>query len=261
MGNVVRRRTEGSLQDLEHSDKIVPMRVHQAGELKVESHLSLGVEPTLRIIWQVPPQCWAKGFTLMAFRNDTGFWFEKNPEMLTLHGNMFIETNRDGYHIERPEEGDIYYTFVLHKKVFFGLIDDATVVRFSETIPTAKVGIGRIRDQIDLQSMLQQHELGQIDHEAKRNDAEVRAIHSRRRLKDVKEPPPKKKAVDAVLADEVENIDSMMEAAAAKREILRELKKDPKFKKLSKEERQSIIDEINERLDPAELRARRERRS
>ena len=52
MGNVVRRRTDDSLQ--EHSGDIVPMRVHQTGELKVESHLSLGVEPTLRIIWNVP---------------------------------------------------------------------------------------------------------------------------------------------------------------------------------------------------------------
>jgi hypothetical protein len=261
MGNVVRRRTEGSLQDLEHSDKIVPMRVHQAGELKVESHLSLGVEPTLRIIWQVPPQCWAKGFTLMAFRNDTGFWFEKNPEMLTLHGNMFIETNRDGYHMERPEEGTVYYTFVLTRKVFFGLVDDSRVVRFSETIPTAKVGIGRIKDQVDLQSMLQRHELGEIEHETNMSDAEVRRIHSLKRLKDVKDPPPKKKAVDAVLADEIDGIYSTLDAVTEKRKMIRELKKDPKFKILSKEERRSIIDEINERLDPAELRARRERRS
>ena len=123
---------------------------------------------------------WAKGYTLMAFRNDTGFLqHEKNPEYLTLHGDMFIETNRDGYHQERPEEGTVYYTFVLHRKVFFGLVDDSRVVRFSETIPSAKVGIGRIRDQVDLQSLLQKYELGNIEHEGKpKRGEEVQVIYS-----------------------------------------------------------------------------------
>jgi hypothetical protein len=259
MGNVV-RRTDDSLQ--EHSGNYVPMRVHEIGELKVESHLSLGVEPTLRIIWSVPSYVWAKGYTLMAFRNDTGFWYEKNPEMLTLHGDMIIETNRDGYYQEHPEEGTVYYTFVLHRKVLFGLVDDSRVVRFSETIPSAKVGIGRIRDQVDLQSLLQKYELDNIEHEAKRNEAEVRVIHSRKRLKDVKAPPPpKKKAVDAVVQDEIEHVDAMLEAAIAKGELLQSIKKNPKFKKLSPTERKEILDAVEERFNPGELSARRERRT
>jgi len=124
------------------------------------------------------------------------------------------------------------------------------------------VAIGRIKDQIDLQDMLERHEVGKIEYEAKLNEAKIRNIRSRRSLEEIENPGPRKtqNGAQAWIAEEMENIDTMVEAMFAKRRKVSDLKKDERFRKLSREERDAVLERIAERLDAVEISARREMR-
>jgi hypothetical protein len=137
-----------------------------------------------------------------------------------------------------------------------------SVLRFSETVPSAKVALGRIRDQSELQDMLQQHEVVKIEHEARLIEAKLRRIRSRRSLEDAENPAPRKtqSGAEALIAEEMETIDAMVEAMFAKRRKVSDLKKDERFRKLSRKERDAVLERIAERLDAAEISARRETR-
>lgn len=263
MDDIVRRvvldRVSRDLQAT--TENMLPARVHRGGGMFVESQLALGIEPALTLNWAVVPSYFAKGFTLMIFRSLSGFSPEKYPEDLNQHGQLIIETTRnDSYHT-RPEEGTHYFTFLLHKRGFFGLSERMAIVRFSETVPSAKVGIGRIKDQIELQSMLRRHALDDIEHEAKVHEAELRLIRSRDNLDKSRAPRAEKRSTgDEILNGEIAAIDSILETYVAKREKLKALKRDPRFKKLSPTEREAVLDTIEQRLDAAEITARREMR-
>ncbi len=262
MANIVRRDGGSALVQDSAAPRagVLPVRTHHGDGIFVESQLSLGVEPTLHLAWAIVPSYWRKGFTLLVFRSSNGFSPEKHPEDLNRHGQLVIETTCDGRHTERPEEGSHYFTFLLQRRCFFGLVENIAMVRFSECVPSAKVGLGRIRDQIDLQAMLQKHEIDGIEHEARLNEAQLRLIQSRRRIKEAVEPSVPIKNRNDVIAHESEAVDVIMEAFVARREKLQAIRRDPKFKKLKPAERQAIIDAIEERLDPAEITARREMR-
>jgi hypothetical protein len=240
----------------------LPARTHRASGVFVESQLSLGIEPKLRICWAVLPRYWDKGFKLLVFRSATGFCPETYPDDLNQHGQLIIETNRDASHEECPAEGTHYFTFVLYKRVLLGLSEKMSIVRFSETVPSAKVALGRLKDQIDLRDMLQKREVGEIEHETKLAEAELRRIHSRRNLEEAQNPAPRKNQsnADALINDEISNIEAMVDAVFAKRQKIADLKKDPRFKKLSRQERETILAKLEERLDAGEISARREMR-
>jgi hypothetical protein len=191
----------------------------------------------------------------------TGFCPRKYPIDLNEHGRLIIEANHDGFHEEMPTEGNHYFTFVLHKRILLGLTERLSVLRFSETVPSAKVAIGRIKDQIDLQDMLQTHEVGKIEHVAKLNEAQIRVAHSRRKLEDSRNLPELKKKVshaDALIAEELSDIDAMVEVLVAKRSKVLQLNDDPRFQKLTGDEQKAVLQRIEERLDTAEMSARRE---
>jgi len=225
----------------------------------IESQLTLDIEPALNLTWCVTPSYWKKGFTLMIFWTTSGFSPEKYPDDLNRHGQLIVETAKDDSYQTRPEEGTHYFTFLLHKSGFLGLSEKIALVRFSETVPSAKVGIGRIKDKIELQSMLRRHELDDIEHEAKLNEAELRLIRSRKNLEDA-DGLRKASGGDEIINREIGAIDAILETYVAKREKLKSLKRDPRFKKLTPTERKAVIDTIEERLDAAEISARREMR-
>jgi hypothetical protein len=262
MGNIVRRVVANSIEQSDDQATIVlPSRSHRSDGIFVESALSLGIEPFLRITWNVLPTYWVKGFTLMIFRSMTGFSPEKYPDDLNRHGQLIIETAQDDSYTTQPEEGTHYYTFLLHKQGFLGLSEKLAILRFSETVPSAKVGIGRIKDQIELQSMLRRHALDDIEHEAKLLEAELRLIHSQKSLDAARGAASRKASSrDEVVEKEMATIDAILETFVAKRQKLKELKRDPRFKKLSPAEREAVVDAIEQRLDAAEISARREMR-
>jgi hypothetical protein len=244
------------------TDTVLPARIHRGGSILVSSQLTVGVEPRLQFSWTVIPRYWLRGFSLLVFRSATGFSPEKYPDDLNKHGQLIVETRHDGSHDECPAEGTHYFTLLVHKKILLGLSEKMSILRFSETVPSAKVAIGRIRDQIELREMLEEHEIGKIEYEAKLDEARIRRIRSRRSLEEIENPAPRKtrNEDDGLIAEELKNIDAMVEAMFAKRQKVSELKKDERFRKLSRQERQAVLERIAERLDAAEISARREMR-
>ena len=235
----------------------LPARIHRGIGMSVESQLSLGIEPALRLSWRIERAYWSDGFTLMIFRSLTGFSPEKYPDDLNRHGQLIIETTQDDSYHTRPEEGTHYYTLLLHKRGFLGLSEKMALVRFSESVPSAKVGIGRIKDQIELQSMLRRHDLENIEYEAKLYEAELRVIRSRKNLEEAKNSTSRKASGgNEILNSEMAAIDAILETFIAKREKLQSLKTDPKFKKLTPTERKKVIEEVEQRLSAAEVSAR-----
>jgi hypothetical protein len=258
--NQIVRRSERNPERAESPHEL-PIRAFHSGGISVQSRLILGIEPRINLHWEVLSNHWTDGYTLLVFHNMSGFCPEKYPDDLNRHGRLIIETTHDGAHEEIPVEGNHYFTFVLHKKLFLGLRERMSVLRFSETVPSAKVAIGRIKDQIDLQDMLQKHEVGKIEHAAKLNEARVRLAHSHRKLLEVQIPPGPKKQVtpaESLVMEELAKVDAMVEGLVAKRRKVKELKNDPRFRRLSREERNVVFQRIEEWFDVAEMSARRD---
>ena len=245
------RRTEHSSAITEAATDL-PARQHHFGAIVVISQLSVGVEPRLCFSWKVLTRAWNRGFKLLVFRSTTGFSPEPHPEDLNKHGQLFIETIHDGSHSEVPHEGTHFFSLVLHKKGLFGLWDTQSILRFSETVPSAKVAVARVKDQFDLHDMLQCHEVGNIEYAAKLNEAKIRSIRSRRTLQEIENPTPQKtqSATEALIAEGIENIDGVLEAKYAKRQKISEVKKDKRFRKMNPKERDEVLEEIEDSLDP-----------
>jgi len=260
MNNIVRHSTQTAA--ITESGEQLPARSHQGNGLIVGSQLTLSIESRLSLAWRVEPRHWDHGFTLLVFHSTTGFCPQQYPHDLNLHGRLIIETREDATFMQVPEEGTHFFTFVLQRKIFFGLWEKLSVLRFSEIVPSAKVAIGRIKDRIELQNMRQQHEVGGIANEANLNEQKLRRIRSQRKLEEYENPRAKTRqsGVDPLIAEELEDIDAMVEAMFAKNQKLSELKKSERFGKLSPQEREAVIERIAERLDTGEISARREMR-
>ena len=260
MNHIARRVPKDS--SIQQGDGQLPARSYRTNNMVVASQLSLGVEPRLSLAWQVEPWCWESGFSLLVFRSGTNFCPDNDPDDLNQHGQLFIETTQDSVHEEVPVEGTHFFTFVLHRKIF-RLFKQTSALRFSETVPSAKVALGRIKDQTDLQDMAQHHELAKIEHAAKLNEAIIRRIRSQRTLEEMQNPTPRKTqtAGEALIAEDLETFEAMLEAMVANRRKVSDAKKDERFRKLTPKQRKAILEWLAERLDPAEISARTEMRA
>jgi hypothetical protein len=258
--NQVVRRTSESIALAENPADALPARVHSNSGLSVTSNLSLGIDPKLRLAWQVDKRAWEAGYSLLVFHSMGGFSKLKHTPELADHGNLIIETMQDGSYELRPPEGTHFYTFVLQRQYIFGMLRwTRSVVRFSETVPTAKVAIGRIKDKMELQDLLRRHQLDDINFEADVNEAKIRRHQSAQRLAALNAPVKRSEnAADKTVAEEIGKIDAILSVFVAKRRKVEELKKDPLFKDLPKPQQKDLLEEIERRLDVAELSARQE---
>ncbi len=239
---------------------LLPEKVHSRGGVLVRSQLALGIEPKLYLSWSIEPWYWRNGFTLMVFHSMSGFCPESSPDDLTRHGQLIIETTQDACREEHPEEGTHYYTFLLYKS-HLGLFKSEELVRFSETVPSMKVALGRIKNKLELEEMRRRHELSEIEHDARLNEAEIRRIQSREKLTLAQQPKKGlSTAADGIIAEELAEIDATVETLLAKRAKIQDLKRDSRFKKLSPEEQKAVLERIEERLDAGEVSMRREMR-
>jgi len=244
------------------SGDVLPAKPYQSDAMFVESRLSLGIEPSLRLSWSVLPKFWSKGFTLMLFRNNKSFG-EKYPTNLSRHGDLIMEAKRDGIHEERLPEGTFFYTFVLHKKTLFNLSENVEVLRFSETIPSAKVALGRIKDQMELEELRQKCELSPHLHEERLYEAQLRAQNARKKFESANETKSQHKPLnhaDPVLAAELSAIDNFIDVLVANQSKHDAVRRDPRFQSLTPEAQEAVLRKIAERLNPGEISARQERR-
>jgi len=258
MGHIVRRTTQNSA--IQENNEQLPPRTHQGNGIVVASQLTLGVEPRLALAWSVDIRHWVDGFTLFVFHSTKEFSPQQYPDELLLHGQLIIETRENGEFTQVPEEGTHFFTFILHKKTLFGLREKMSALRFSEIVPSAKVAIGRIKDRLELQQLVQRNEVEPIEHEARVDEAKLRRLRARRALEEYENPPAPKPRVGgkALIAEDLEYIDAMVEAVLARDQKISQLKRDKVFRTLKRKERESILDWINEHLDAGEISARRE---
>lgn len=261
MSSIVRRVPSPLAQSpaASSSNALVVDRMHRNREILVRCQLSVDVRPAVYLAWRIQPRVWKKGYRLSIFRSASGFSPERYPDDMGRHGQMIAEAHEDSSYIEHPPEGTFFYTFVLHKSRIFGLLEKLSVLRFSETIPSAKVAIGRIEDRILLKELEQRYELGILNHEAGMNEAQVRVLQSQRNLEAAMNPPAPREPHDDLpesVRESIKTNDSVVAAVLAIHRKIESLKADPEFTKLPVKTQRMILGQLKREADAAEIAAK-----
>jgi hypothetical protein len=258
MGQEIRRvqRTEIVIAD---NPDYLPVVKRQDKELTVSSQLRLGMQPAMFASWEVPSWCWRDGFRLMIFRSATGFAPDRRAKDLSTHGQLIREEATDGTFEEHLPEGTHYYTYLLHRKGL--LFEHMCIVRFSETVPSAKVAIGRMKDVMELQRLSRQHERWPLEDEIESNDLLIRHHRSMRHLENATQAArPAEDSLEAKVRRQVEQkVATRLVRARTRVEFWkaleaerRRLRSDPDWRRLSRQQRDRILEEIANDLDADE---------
>src|ERR1700742_3208155 len=105
MGHIVRRVERPQDHALSYEDV-----THHKGEgLVVDVHRKIGFNPSIRIEWR-RLRGYA-GATLKLFKSTTGFCPEDRPQDLSKHGQMILESSRNGEIEQHLAEGTYFFTF------------------------------------------------------------------------------------------------------------------------------------------------------
>lgn len=247
MGNIVRRvEQSNSLALFEDTEDALPPIPHGDGELVVSSQKLLGVRPALGIRWHVAAKIWRQGYRLMVFRNTTGFATEEFPEDLSKHGQMIAQKSADGTLIEHLPEGTYFYTLILQWSLRFLKWEfwrQGYKVVLAETIPSAKVAIGRTEDQAAL------------------IEAQMRLRRVRKQLEQLESPPEEdtlearvRRAVGRRLEERLLRVRTQIQLATEWNRLLKELRSDPDWKRLKPAVKKQIREDVERELDIGEDR-------
>jgi hypothetical protein len=259
MDHIVRRTTHdlaAGSDEVEFS----PAVVRTDDELSVGCRKSLGVQPKVLLTWTVPYELWREKFKLLVFSSTTGFAPDPETHVLSEHGHLILEERADGSLEELLPEGTHFYTFLLHRRRWFRLRESWCMVRFSETIPSAKTAVGRIEDQVKLARMRARHEADLILDQVAHNEALLKLHHSNRQLKGVTEPKPELDPLEEAVRREVEPIvrsalvraRKRVEMAVQQAKLTKELKGYPGWKALKPSQRDRVLADIAADLDADE---------
>jgi hypothetical protein len=260
MDHIVRRVKDGALSSVSGDDALAEPVTRRDHELSVTSQRILGVQPRVLLAWSASAECWRDGYKLLVFRSPTGFAPDRDTRVLSEHGPLILEETADGDLEEHLPEGTHFYTFILHRRKFLGLGESFCVVRFSETIPSAKTAVGRIEDQVKLARMKSRHEADLILDQVAHNEAMLKLHHSNRQLKGVTEPKPELDPLEEAVRREVEPIVRQALVRARKRvemavqlaKLTKELKGYPGWKALKPSQRHRVLADIAADLDADE---------
>lgn len=262
MGQIVRRVAQPS-EIVTTANNASETHIHKVSGFAIASRVIREVQPKVEIAWDIHPQYWQQGFRLLAFHDTHGFCDERWPDNLNDHGQLIIDTRENGVFEDYSAEGKHFFTFVLRKEGSFFKSERRLTLRFSENVPSAKLGIQRIKEQIELTQLLQQHQIDQIDFETKLAEAEYRLVEAQQKLEDIRNPqsrerPRKKRRGDPVLADQLADIDTMVDAIVAREKKIESLKRNKQFQSLIPADQERIINRIKRRINAGEMNARRE---
>jgi flagellar motility protein MotE (MotC chaperone) len=259
MGPVVRRSRQ--LLTLECENDTQQVESHRSRCIAVESQLSLGIEPTLRLEWKVDQQIWNDGFKLLVFRNTSGFCAEEFPDDLNRHGALIVEKRHDAGADERLPEGTYFYTFVLLKTRWFGFLRSIDVLRFSTTVPSAQVALARIQDKTKLRELVQQEILAPMKFHAEIYDAKAKRLESRQKFKQLRYPKEQahEKKGNPVVNKRLNVVEALIEAYLGKSMKLEELKRDPRFAQLSETDQKDLFERIERHMHPGDISAESDR--
>jgi hypothetical protein len=259
--NAIVRRTSAALAPSSSAspNALVVDRMHRNRDVLVRCQLSVDVRPSIYLAWHVHEAAWRKGYRLKIFRSANGFSPERYPDDLTKHGQMIAEAHEDSTYIEHPPEGTLFYTFLLQRKYLFGLMETLSVLRFSETIPSAKVAIGRIEDRVRLKELEQRYELGVVNHQASMGEAELRLLQVQRKLQAKQNPAtprPSQQELPESISESIRTADTVVASVIAIHKRMEALKIDPEFLKLPVATQRMILKHLKRDADVAEISAK-----
>jgi hypothetical protein len=245
---------------IEKADECLPAVMHRKEGLSVISQRNLGPDPSVLLTWSVDKWHWAKRCRLMGFRSASGFAPDQDPKDLSAHGQMILEEVSDGSLEERLPEGTYFYTFVLCQPIILGIWETTTsVVRFSETIPSAKTAIGRIEDRLRLEQLKEDHELHGIKRQIAKNEAILALHRSNQKLAALTEPKREdsleedvRREVESIVRKKLKKAMTRVELLAALRDVEKRLKRNPTWKKLDADQRDRLLADIVADLDTDE---------
>src|SRR5262249_11521036 len=127
-----------------------------------------GIDPVVRLSWQVEPRKWKAGASLIGFHSTEGFCPQSNPPDLNQHGRMIIESTHDGDFDTQVAEGWHYFTFVLVRPIFKGMFQSTgQPLRFSRNVRALKNALSRIQDMEKLNRLKEEAELAPLLHEVR----------------------------------------------------------------------------------------------
>lgn len=258
MSHIV-RRADGNQRpasiDLGEYDLPVTRQDH---ELSVTTSKSLEVQPRIKFEWNAPYELWNKGCKLYIFHNTVGFAPNRDTLELSDHGHLIFEETANGMREELVGEGTHFYTLILYKPVFV-FFESRCVVRFSETIPSAKVAIGRMEDLMKLKQLTSQHYREDLNYQVAENDAATKLFQSQQKMQRLLQQRPDdgiefeiRKRVEPIVRQALIKARTKIEVAMQWDRIRSTLKKDEGWKSLKREKREQILQEIAADLDSDE---------
>jgi hypothetical protein len=156
---------------------------------------------------------------------------------------------------------------VLRKEGFF--LEELHTVRFSVTVPSARVALARIEDSIKFEELKRRHELGRAEHPLKLAEIEYRRLELEEKIAAKRQPKPpapnqtrlpKASGLHAFIDAQGGDVNIAVAVAAAKAKKIAEVEGDPAFQSMTIEQRAGIYKLIEEQFDPAEIAAKWEMR-
>lgn len=242
---------------IQPDEVVLPAVERRKDGLLVTSQTSLGVDPRVYLQWNVDSEYWLQGYRLLGFRSPRGFAPDAHTSLLQMHGEMFLEETENGSREERLPEGTHYFTFVLHKKTFWK--ESMSVVRFSESIPSARTAISRIEDQLRLQKLQQDHSVAELNRQIEMNNAIVALHRSSAKLEELTKPKPDdsleaqvRREVEAVVRKKLKKAMTRVELIVALQDVQKQLRRSPSWKKMDALKRERMLQKVVEDLDDDE---------
>jgi hypothetical protein len=158
MGQIVRKVKRAANQDGYAFEDVTE---HKGEGLQIEVHRRIDFNPMVRIEWRR-----LKGYggiTLKLFRNTTGFCPTDRPEDLTRHGQMILESVKNGEIEQHLAEGTYFYTFQFYQSVLFGLSEKLSrPIRFTVEVPSLDTALKRVGDWHKLEEMQHEQEVREV---------------------------------------------------------------------------------------------------
>jgi hypothetical protein len=251
MGQIVRRVKRQAQQD---GYSFEDTTEHHGEGLWIEVHRRIDFNPMVRIEWRR-----LSGYgriTLKLFRSSKGFCPEDRPEDLTKHGEMILESVKNGEIEQHLSEGTYFYTFQFCQPVLFGLSEKLSrPIRFTVEVPSLETALKRVGDWQKLEEMQHQQGVRQLTREAERAEAVISLSATTKRLlaacADEGERGVKKLVQDQIGRIK-ERIDLELGLTEGRDRLLTELQASDAFKSMPKAKQKRLVKLVGDELDTDE---------
>ncbi len=251
MGQVVRRVDRPPQQGVNSFEDTT----QYSGEgLTIDVHRIIEFNPRVRIEWR--RRAGYDDIILKVFRSTNGFCPEDWPEELTRHGQMILETEKDGEIEQHLAEGTYFYTFQFCQPALFGLSEKLSKpIRFTVEVPTLDTALKRVGDWQKMEEFQHQQGLRELTRETERAQAIMRLSETTKQLL-AQCADEKDKSVSKLVEQQInrikERIDVELGLAEGRSRLLAELQASEVFKSMAKSKQRRLEKLIRDELDAEE---------